>query len=147
MQNTYVSRKNIGVLQSDHTWLILSFVFIEELLEEDDLIIHRVLPILPVMRSGTDQEIMVDLIFQQFLVEVVIHFEKEIAVTAIEDNSQLAVFDTVDLHDCRVTVPDLLIVALVSELLAHFPVVGERTDIDSATRASGGAKHILMTER
>ena len=60
---------------------------------------------------------MVDLIFQQLLMEVVIHFEKEIAVTAIEDNSQFTVLDTVNLHDCRMIVPNLLIVALVSELL------------------------------
>ena len=58
---------------------------------------------------------MVDLIFQQLLMEVVIHFEKEIAVTAIEDNSQFTVLDTVNLHDCRMSVPNLLIVALVSE--------------------------------
>ena len=36
---------------------------------------------------------MVDLIFQQLLMEVVIHFEKEIAVTAIEDNSQFTVLE------------------------------------------------------
>ena len=64
------------------------------------------------MRSGTDQEIMVDLIFQQLLMEVVIHFEKEITVTAIEDDSQLTILNAVDLRDCRMTVPDLLVVAL-----------------------------------
>jgi len=90
---------------------------------------------------------MVDLIFQQLLMEVVIHFEKEIAVTAIEDNSQFTVLDTVNLHDCRMIVPNLLIVALVSELLAHLPIIGERSDIDSATRTTGRTKHILMTKR
>ena len=90
---------------------------------------------------------MVDLIFQQLLMEVVIHFEKEIAVTAIEDNSQFTVLDTVNLHDCRMSVPNLLIVALVSEQLVHLPIIGERSDIDSATRTTGRTKHILMTKR
>ena len=90
---------------------------------------------------------MVDLIFQQLLMEVVIHFEKEIAVTAIEDNSQFTVLDTVNLHDCRMSVPNLLIVALVSEQLVHLPIIGERSDIDSATRTTDRTKHILMTKR
>ena len=79
--------------------------------------------------------------------EVIIHFEKEITVTAIEDDSQLTILDAVDLRDCRMTVPDLLVVALASELFTHLPVIREGADIDSATRTTGCAKHILMTER
>ena len=45
------------------------------------------------------------------------------------------------------SIPTLLFYFNVSEQLVHLPIIGERSDIDSATRTTGRTKHILMTKR
>ena len=99
------------------------------------------------MCARTDNKVVVDLIFQQLFMEIVIYFKEEIAVTAIEDQCQIAILQAVYLIDNRMIIPDLLILAFLPQPIAHIPVIRERTDIDTAACTSRRTKNILVTER
>ena len=52
-----------------------------------------------------------------------------------------------DQVDDRMFLPYFLIFTFFAQPFTHIPVIGERTDIDTAACASGCTENILMTER
>ena len=90
---------------------------------------------------------MLDTPFAKRLVQFVVHVEKEVVVTAVDHQRQIAVRYAVQLGHHRMVVPRLAIGRLLAELFGHFPVLGERTDIHAAARRSAGAERILVAER
>ena len=64
-----------------------SFISVEKFIEEYDLIVNGIAPIVAIMRTRADNEVVVDLVFQQLFMEIVIYFKEEITVTTIKDQS------------------------------------------------------------
>lgn len=56
----------------------------EEFLKEQNLVVNGIVPIGEVVHTRTGNEVVVDAPAQQTLVQVLVHFQKEIALTAIE---------------------------------------------------------------
>ena len=54
------------------------FSLLKEFTEKKNLIIDGVIPVLTVVRSRTGDEIMIDLQFQQTVVQILIYIQKEI---------------------------------------------------------------------
>ena len=64
-----------------------SFIPVEKFIKEYYLIINGIAPIVAIMRTRADNEVVVDLVFQQLFMEIVIYFKEEITVTTIKDQS------------------------------------------------------------
>lgn len=64
---------------------IISYLLLKELVEEKDVIVYGVVPIRSGMSTGTGDEVMVYLPCQQPVVQVLVHFKKEIGLTAVDD--------------------------------------------------------------
>ena len=64
-----------------------SFISVEKFIEEYYLIVNGIAPIVAIMRTRADNEVVVDLVFQQLFMEIVIYFKEEITVTTIKDQS------------------------------------------------------------
>lgn len=63
----------------------ISYLLLKELVEEKDVIVYGVVPIRSGMSTGTSDEVMVYLPCQQPVVQVLVHFKKEIGLTAVDD--------------------------------------------------------------
>lgn len=64
---------------------ITSYLLLKELVEEKDVIVYGVVPIRSGMSTGTGDKVMVYLPCQQPVVQVLVHFKKEIGLTAVDD--------------------------------------------------------------
>ena len=79
--------------------------------------------------------------------EVVVHPEKEIVVTAVDNDRQIAVGDTRDQVDRRSCLPSFGMLGLRAQQLRNLPVFGERADIQPAARTADGPEQLLMPDR
>ena len=77
---------------------------------------------------------------------VLIHLQKEIAVTAIEDQSDLVFPQGWNQIDNRVLLPVFRIFCLLTYLHAHLPVFRERADIHATAGTSRSGENIAMTK-
>ena len=71
----------------NHDLTCRSFISVEKFIKEYYLIVNGIAPIVAIMRTRADNEVVVDLVFQQLFMEIVIYFKEEITVTAIKDQS------------------------------------------------------------
>ena len=98
------------------------------------------------MSAGTSDKVMVNLPGQQTVMQILVHIQKEIRFTTVDNDSQIPVFYLVNLIDNRMFIPYLFIVCKFAQLFRHIPVQRERTDIYPATGTSTGTKRIFMTD-
>ena len=89
---------------------------------------------------------MTDVTRQQALMQLLVHLYKEVILTAVNGQCQVAVGNLVQLIDHRMFVPQLLIVRICTQLHSHLPVLREGTDVYPTTHAAGRTEHILMTD-
>ena len=99
------------------------------------------------MLARTDDEIMVDALLQQSLMETRVHVEEEIAIAAIDDDSELPIPHLRDLIYHRIVLPVLRKTLLLTQLITHIPVFGERTDIHAPAGATHRREYIAMPDR
>lgn len=122
------------------------FMIREEFLKEQNLVVDGIVPIGTVVHTRTGNEVVVDATAQQTLVQVLVHLQKEIALTAIKDDGQVAVLNLVYLVDDRMLVPAFLVGGKFAQLPAHLPVLRERPDVNATTGTTCRTKHFLVPE-
>lgn len=66
----------------------LALLFLEKLIKEQNLIVNGVIPILPVMSAGTSDKVMVNLPGQQTVMQILVHIQKEIRFTTVDNDSK-----------------------------------------------------------
>ena len=129
-----------------HVFKRLFLPLFEEFLEEKKLVVDRILPIISVVGARTDNEVMLNLVFQQFLVEIVVYLKEEIIIAAVEEDGEVAIFQSADLVDSRMLVPNRLILAFCSQQQRHPPVIREGADVQPAAHAGHCAEHVFMPQ-
>ncbi len=117
---------------------------LEKLIKEKYLIVNGVIPVHTIMPSGAGDEVVIDLPVEQALVQVLIYVEEEIGFTAIDNQSLFAINEAADQIDDRLLVPPFGVIGQCPQLLGHVPTLRKRTDIDTATRASGCTEHLFV---
>ena len=118
----------------------------EKLQEEKNLIVNGVVPVADVVLSRPQNEVVVDFAGQEGLVYGFVHFQEEIAESAVDDNGQVAVFDFSQLVDDGVLVPYFGMTAALAQVFFHVPAVGEGADVESAAHAAAGAEDVLVAD-
>jgi len=66
-------------------------------LEEEQLIVDGIVPILGIVCAGTECEIVVNAPTQQSFVQGLVDFEEEITLATVDDDGEVAIVDTIDL--------------------------------------------------
>jgi len=89
---------------------------------------------------------MIDLSFQQAVMQILVHIQEEITFSTIDNDSQIAILYLINLIDNGVIIPYLLIRFIFSQLFSHVPVFRERANIHPSACASTGTKRIFMTD-
>ena len=92
---------------------------VEEFFEKEPLVVDRVVPVEAVVHARPHDVVVVDPALHQLVVEVAVYFGEKVAVTAVDDQRQVAVGDAVDLVDRRVVVPALRIVGLFAFFISQ----------------------------
>lgn len=127
---------------------------VEVVPEEEKLVYNSVFPVGPSMSTGSFDVIVVNICIEESFMEIPVDFEEEVACSAIENDVNVTVFDSVDLVNCRMDGPSVKVLIFVSESFLHSPSVGERSDVETAAHASGisedvgvshGKKHCTMS--
>src|SRR5699024_9463130 len=94
--------------------------FPEKLIEEQNLVVNGIIPILPGMPARTSDKIMVYLSRQQSVMQILIHIQEEIRLAAIKDNRQISIFNLINLVNDRMLIPHFLVPGKFSQLFRHF---------------------------
>ena len=76
--------KDTTLKSQSQVFLVL---FLEKLIKEQNLIINGVIPILSIMRSRAGNKIMINLSFQQAVMQILVHIQEEIAFSTIDNDS------------------------------------------------------------
>ena len=124
---------------------LLTSVSFEEFTEIVPLVFYTVIPVFTVVNSWSADVIVVNTSFQQFCMQIIVYFKEEITATAIEYYCQISVFNLIQLVYYSVIVPDIHIAVHLTQLFFHFPVVGERTYINSSNCGTTGTKCVLVS--
>ena len=75
-----------------------------------------------------------------------IHTEEEITDTTIENDSQIVVFETVQLVDNRMIVPCIKVLIAFADILLHPPVVRKRPNVKTATGTTYGTEYVFVAD-
>lgn len=116
----------------------------EELLEEEEMIVDGVRPILACVSAGTGGEVVVDAKPEQAFVQVFVHLEEEVRLAAVERYPQIAVLYASQLPHDSVLVPRLLVGGHLAQHIRNVPVLRERSYVHSAAHAAAGSEHVLV---
>ena len=89
---------------------------------------------------------MIDLQFQQTVVQILIYIQKEIRFPTIHNQCQITILQLIHLINNRMVIPHLSVFFDCSQLLGHQPILRKRTDIDSTTGTTCCTEHIFMPD-
>ena len=95
------------------------------LLEEKQLIVDGIMPVLRIVLSRTQGEIVVNTSSQQTLMQGFVHFQEEIAFTTIDDDRQVTIVNLVDLVHNNMMVQELEITRNMAKGLGNIQDEGE----------------------
>ena len=126
---------------------LIALLLRKELLEEEELIVYAVVPILRIVGTGTQDEIVVDATAEQTLVERLVALEEEVALATVDDDVEVMVLDAANLVDHHMGIPALAVVSHLAERPLYLPVLREATEVYTTTHAATGAIDILVAER
>ncbi len=115
-------------------------------MEEEDLVVDAVVPVLAVVTAGAFDVVVVDLHRAEFLVEGTVHIQEEVVDAAIEDDLLVAVVKAVGDVDDSIFFPVVFVVGEGTQVFFDAPVVGEGADVDAAAGGAAGAEEIFVTE-
>ena len=114
--------------------------------EKQHLIIERVGPILIVVSAGAYNKVVVYALVEQFLVQLFVDTEKEVALATVDNDGQIVVCDTVKVVHYDVAVPNLLMGLFLAKFVLDEPLVREGPEVDTATHAAACAKDVFVAE-
>ena len=80
---------------------------LEIVAEVEQLILDRVTPVVPVVNTLANIEVVLDTSLQQLLVQGAVHTKEEVVVTAVDDKAQLAWLQTLHKVDYGMLLPVL----------------------------------------
>src|SRR5690606_36676169 len=115
-------------------------------MKEHKLEYYSVLPILPVERAGTADEIMREIAVFKLLMKFRVHRVQKIMRTAIDDQRKTTGSQQMHHVHHRIFVPGRWVFGIAAQSFAKVPVIGERTDIVSSAHASCRPEDILVLE-
>ena len=110
------------------TRFLLLFL-LKELLEELDLIADGVIPVIAVMTSRTGDEVMTHFLLEETFMYGLVYTEEEIVYATVYDDSQGTIFQTVELVDNGMVVPNFEVLVTFAQVFLHAPTVRERADV------------------
>ena len=109
--------------------MVNSFVFLESVTEEQELILDRVHPVDPVMCSRACSEFVWYALREKFIVKVAVHFVEEIFCSAVNNDIHCTWLEKVGQIYHSVLVPVVRMLFYSSDSFCDAPFLRERTEI------------------
>ena len=134
----------IGAKLKNKSELSLGGIALKMLLEKEQLVIDRVIPISLIMGARPGREIMVDTTLEKGRMEILIDSQEKIIFPAVYRDRDATPFQKGHEINRGMGFPILSMRSLLTQFVTHIPIFWKRTNIQSSADAANCRKNITM---